>query len=454
RTKASLTGAQVDLADEPTPERARTFDASLGEGRVQHDRFANGLRVVAVDQGRMPFVDLLLVAPAPALPAGLDELVLAAFQHDAEHEGNVLLSDLGLSLGPDTWVLRARAMSSELDKGMKALRQLVDTQKVNGAVAADRLGRIRRIRRSLAREAERWPWVDAEARALEPAWRGPLLLQGDEARADLATARAKDLDALLAATFRPSRSVLVVAGSVEAWDGVESARGAFSDWKGRPAAPPTYALPPAAPLATQGLLLDEEEATQAIVSLTCVATDAGEAARHEEAVADLLSRALYLTLREELGWAYSPFAVGDHQRDRARYTLLATVPLDRLEPTVAHLRSLLRRAEQEGFDERTLEDLRTRQVLQTPLRRQTRWSVAHSLAEALLEGHSVEDWRQVVPLVSDLGTDEVKQALKGCAEHELVVVRGPASRIPDTVREALGGTWEVVEPNEDAKENR
>jgi hypothetical protein len=201
----------------------------------------------------------------------------------------------------------------------------------------------------------------------------------------------------------------------------------LSKWRPKPAQGLTWADAREWPPEKGLVFIDDPEALRADVQLTCIA-------RHEDdrqgiatsLLGDLLRRDAYRLLRQEMGVVYTPASWSSTSRKASRFDVLANIePKDVVRTAKAEM-DLLTRVVDVAYDAERIEKAKLDRVIRTPLSRQTRGDVHGTLAPMLLDGWSVEDWRNTASTMEGIDHAALKKASEGCTQEMLLTITGPA----------------------------
>jgi zinc protease len=451
---AAMTGAAAHAAPGVTAAATpSSFQGAVVEGldaaalayakeEVIEKVLASGLRIVAVDSGRMPFVDVALYVPSGAAhgPPGVDELVARSVPSWTGGPAGGL--DLGAQYEQqERWTsLVVKGDASKVAEVVAHLRGMVGGLGYGGDRHRDvlRAWKSARSRPSDERAEARRSAAEAVATGM-PSWSAPATHLSQDLLDALAEVSAGELRTHLQAKWRPEAAVLVVVGGAEVSHLMEVAVEAFADWRPISAPPLTWADAREWPPGWTVVLADDPAASRAQVSVTCVSRHSVERSLPgAELLGELWEGVAMRDLREETGLTYTPATRVTAGRRTVRLDLRFDVAIEQVGQAVERALGSLREVVGGDFDETELIARRRSLSLAIPLRRQTREQLHASLAPMLLEGWSVDEWRRSPELVAQVSRQTLIDLTATCLDELVVRVDGPASRYEEAVLGATG----------------
>lgn len=412
---------------------ARLSDAATAavpawpDDRVAERVLANGLHVVAVRTGTIPFVDVSLTVrhDSPAYEASIEWLVQQALTWSFP-TGDTSQMRLDRTSTADWTEVTLQAPHDALDEALRVLAYGARDVRVDGAALPALRARLRRSRRWIESQGQR-PWYDTVHRSLPSVSAGIGGLSDAEFDALLGLDR-KALDARVAARWQPSGSLLLMVGDLDPAAAVARAERVMQGWTAPAGAPQRPVFDAAAPVPNvvgwQG-----EDGTMATVDLYCVAADTRPTASQTAVLTLALNRALMAELRTARGLAYTPWARASRVGPHLMLYLSATVATDQAATAALALTAMRDQVVQGALAASAVDDAVARYRLATPLRRQTRAAVRQDVRSAWLDGRSVADWARVTPLDDAITPASLASAAAGCPDQWVLTVDGTAVAI-------------------------
>jgi predicted Zn-dependent peptidase len=447
----SETGEPVESAapqESPGVEVARPAAVSelLPAERVRERSLPTGLRVVAVDHGAMPYVDVSLYVPvgAGSGPPGVDELVARSAAPQARSSGQIDTESVAIEQRQGWTSLTLRARSGDLPAAIDRLGVLLEGWSYHGSTHLDLLRGWRSARGLSPSRAEALSLAAAVAASEAlPSWVGPAATLSDDGFAGLADYRTRDLRAHLESKWRPQRAVLLLVGADDADGMVEAAAARLFGWRPTSSPPLAWADAREWTATRQLILLDDPDATQVRISASCVSRH--EVARPSAAVellGELLRQLALRELRESTALSYAPVVAAEVGQGVVRFDLrLETVPA-RASVAAQRAVTLLERLSAVRVSPDEIERAAQRLTAGLPVRTQTREGLRASLAPWLLEGGTAEAWRRGEVHPARISADQLRLVAGRCLDEIAVVVQGPLSGFDEG---ALEG-WRIVRP--------
>jgi len=241
--------------------------------RLHHTALANGLRVMVLEDPRLPQVKLGLAvrrgaASEPPEQAGLATFLSSLMERGAGDRDALALAEtvdglgasFGVSAGWDSLEVRVTGLSRDLDTLFGVLADLARRPRLDpeeaGKVRAETLAALERAK-DRPQTLAAWNFY----RAVYPGHRFGESLEGTPetvAGLDAGTARA-----FHGRQFVPGNAILYVSGDVEAADIVARARAALGDWPVAPVPDPGPPAPKPAPPARRIVIVDRPDLGQA-----------------------------------------------------------------------------------------------------------------------------------------------------------------------------------------------
>jgi predicted Zn-dependent peptidase len=431
----------VRLAEAARPKEADPFASAYPNARISERTLPTGLRIVAIDHGRMPFVDAVLYVPAGTAdgPPGVDELG-ALHQQAKDTVGDIRFVRTLLGGSGTRWsAFGIQSTTEHFEDAVKDLREALESLTYTGDSHLDTLKRVRKRRTEEGKRVHAWFRADIAEAAHLPTWPASLTALPDPLFDELAARPGSDLRTHLQAKWRPKDAVLIIVGSADVRLLARAAELEFAKWRPTASKPLTWTDAREWPPKHGLILLDDPEADNADVRLTCVS-------RHKTDRADvptgllgeLISKDAFRTLRMEHGLTYSPGAWGEAGRNASQFSVVANVAPAKVPEAVALLQAVLDRAIAADYPDELIEDARLREVVSAPLSRQSRRQIRGTLGPMLLDGWSVEDWRSPRATVDGIDRDALRAVIANCKDELVVRIDGPAEVYAEAIATQLG----------------
>ncbi|WP_440221676.1 M16 family metallopeptidase [Dokdonella sp. MW10] len=414
-TPVNPEGLPPFAADKPLPVPA-----------IEKKTLANGLVVwVLPRQGGNPRVDLVLAvrggdgADEARLP-GLQNLMARLLDEGTKTRTAAQVAEelqgLGGSLragaGADGITVSASALASHAP-ALVALLADVARQPAFAAKEVT-LAKANALQELKAAEAE--PDYQA-ARALDR------VLYGDHAYARMhateASLAAMDRDALVAAhasRFRPDRSLLVIAGRLDAKAAFALAETSFGSWKGQGEALPD--LPRTLPdRPVQRVFVERAGSVQSAIRFGQPGFAAGDKDEFAAAIANTITGGgfasrLFDSLREDKGYTYGAYSAFTILRAGGAFTAEADVRNEVTGAAVGEFQTQFRKLVEEPVGADELERAKRATAGRYLFRNQLQGAVAASLANNWLLGRGPEYLGEFVPKAREVTAEQVQTIAK------------------------------------------
>jgi zinc protease len=401
---------------------------------------ANGLRVIVVENNRLPILSLTLTfnAGRVADPAGreglasmaADLLSKGAGPRDAEAFAEAIEGvggSIGTSAGSDFLSVTAGVLSPHAELAFGLVADAV----VRPAFQDAEIELVRTRTLSALTLEQSQPEAIADRQTAR-------ILYGEHPygrRPTPASVRAITRDDLLAFQrdrLRPGGALLVVAGDLSAARVRQLATRAFAGWTGRPAALPPAPRPPARG-AREVFLVHRPGAVQSNIVIANLALTATDPQNYAATVANRVlgggaDARLFMILREEKSWTYGAYSDFVPRRDTGWFEATAEVRTEVTDSAVTEMLAQLERMRTEPVPPDELEAARGALVGSYPLSIQTAEQVARAVAQARAYGLP-DDYVQTYRVRLGAVTAEQVQAASRALLHPdraAVVVVGDA----------------------------
>jgi len=325
---AALAAQAASPAPPALPPELPPFgaDQPLPAPRIVRQRLPNGLEVWVVPRAGLPRVDALLVVREAGLSAdgapraGFATLLAGLLtEGTARRDARTLAQDvqalggtLNASAGADGITIDAQALASQAEPLLKLLAEVArEPAFADGEVKLAKANALEALKAASATPGFRAEGAMAQAIYGRHAY---AVSQATEAAITATTPAV--LRTAHAQRFRPDRSLLVIAGRIDAAQALKLAQASFGDWQATGEALP---VPPAAPRSATPvrLLLDRPGSVQATVRLGrpgIPATDPDYLPLRVTSgvLGEGFSSRVNLKLREDKGYTYGASARSRH----------------------------------------------------------------------------------------------------------------------------------------------
>jgi zinc protease len=244
----------------------------------------------------------------------------------------------------------------------------------------------------------------------------------------------------------PSRTALVVVGDISVKDGKSAAESAFGDWRQVAQTPPSAAPQPAAPAATQVLLVDRPGAVQSALFVAQPFPKRGEPGHEARellsgVMGGLFTSRINKNLREEHAYTYGARSTVLSTRELGAFVVTTSVQRDVTAPALVELLGELRAPAKDrpvGRDE--VERAKADRVSHLGAHLEHVDRLATDLTELFEEQLERDHFAKLPAEIQALSTADVaRQAERLTPDHLVVVVVGDAA----AVRPALEKSFEV-----------
>ncbi|MEN1927697.1 pitrilysin family protein [Luteimonas sp. MJ250] len=313
---AAVAGPAADLPEDLPPYAA---DKPLPVPEIARRTLANGLEVWVVPRDGIPRVDYVLavrnagyVADAPDAPGFASLLAALLPEGTAERDSRQIAEfaqaqggGIGATVSSDGAIVHANALAANAGPMLSLLSEVARTPAFpEGEVKLAQANALQALK-----AAEAQPGFRATRALLSAVYGDHPYARTQPTEASITAVTPEVLRREHARRFHPGRSLLVVAGRVEADEAFRLAEAAFGDWKAQGSA--DVAATPAAPRQAEArrLLLQRDGSVQSTLRLASPAVPASD----PDAIALQLagtvlggsfSSRVMQNLREEKGYTY------------------------------------------------------------------------------------------------------------------------------------------------------
>ncbi len=402
----------------------------------------NGLRVLTLPESRAPVVEFRLVLPfagraydAPdwvGLSSATARLMIAGTPTRTSFEiadaADRCGGSIGVSANTETAILSARCLSASLEPMTRLMADVLLLPTFpSDEVEIDRANTLQRLRLQRSQ-----PAFLAEERLR-------LALFGAHPYARLAPDEnalqrwgSDELRAFHAARYRPSEATLLVVGDFETDALLALLADALSEWQGAIDSEPLPAPPPQ-PAETGWLLTPRPNSVQSHLMLgaLCPPRDAPDSLALQLAVSLLgagASSRLFLTVREQYGYAYSVGAHLDYYLRIGAFVAEAQTATENTHDAIRQIRAEVERLIHESIPADELQATQNYLIGRHLLGRVTLGGVADLYKQAVIYHLPLDYWQRYPEMLASLTATEAQTAAARYLSPErfvMVVVGAP-----------------------------
>ncbi|WP_041448018.1 pitrilysin family protein [Anaeromyxobacter sp. Fw109-5] len=442
------------------PERGPAPELELPAQR--HFALANGLKVRLVEYRRLPVVAVNLVVEAgagrdPAKLPGLASFTAAMLTEGTKTRSAIQLSDetnfLGASLrasaGPDAAAVTGGTLAKHLPKFLELFADVT----MNPAFPKADFARVQDQRLVMLLQQRDQPQPIA-SKAFVPVFWGKMpyghYLLGDEAA--VKATRPRDLAAFHARHYRPENAELIVVGDVAEAELRPLLEATLGKWRRGSAPGPLAPRPPAAP--HRALLIEKPAAPQSYVLVGMPGVERSSPDYVAASVAFQVlgggsSSRLFRNLREEKGYTYGVYAMGEARKLAGASLVAGSVKADVTGAALKEIVRELARLREEPVPAQELSDAKDALVLGLPADFATAGGIAGRVAELALHGLPDDYWNGYADAVREVDAEAVQRAARRYldpAKMTVVMVADPAVVRPQLADVPLGPIEERPAP--------
>jgi predicted Zn-dependent peptidase len=434
------------------PGRGPAPELLLPEQR--HFTLANGLRVRLVEYRRLPIVALNLVVHAGAARDPADKPGLASFTAAMLTEGTrtrsaTELSDeagfLGATIRSGAGSDAASVTGAVLARHLPKYLELFADVATSPAFPRKDFERVQDARLVTLLQQRDQPQAIA-SKAFVPVFWGEHpyghYLLGDEA--SVKAMRPKDLAAFHARHFGPGNAELVVVGDVDEATLRPLLDATLGRWRGAKGTRALAPAPAAAPHRT--LVLEKPDAPQSYLllgmpGLARSSPDYVAATVAFQVLGGGSASRLFRNLREEKGYTYGVYAMGEARRLAGASVVAGSVKADVTGAALKELLAELRRLREEPVPAAELADAKDALVLSLPADFSSAGGIAGRLGELALHGLPDDYWNRYADEVREVDAAAVQEVARRYLDPSrmtLVLVANPSVVAPQLAELPLG----------------
>ncbi|MFN0179762.1 MAG: insulinase family protein [Gemmatimonadales bacterium] len=403
----------------------------------------NGLRLLIVENRRLPVLSLTLAFPAgrfidPAGKEGLAAMAAGLLTKGAGLRSAEQVSEaienvggaIGAGAGQDFLSLQATVLSAHAALAFDLVGDAV-------ARPAFKLSEIDLLRTQTLSgiELERSQPNAIAARHVERILYGEHPYARRATKASVERITRTDLIGFHRARLRPRGALLVVAGDISVAEARRHALRAFRGWLGGPLAPPVMKAPPTR-TATEITLVHRPGSVQSNVVVANLTYPPGDPRHHAAVVANRLlgegaDSRLFSILREQKGWTYGAYSSFSRRRGTGKFEAATEVRSEVTDSALAETMKQLRRLRDEPVPPDELDRTKAAIVGSYPLMVQTAQQIADAVADVRLyglPGDYLETYRlKIGAVTAEAFSEAAKVAIR--PDAAVIVVVGDGTKI-------------------------
>lgn len=409
----------------------------------QEATLANGLRLIVVENHRLPVVSLSLSFPAgtavdPAGKEGLSEMVAGLLTKGAgDRSADAIAAAIegvggrfSASSGSDALTVSAGVLTSDLDLAFGLLADAIQRP-----AFPERELELLRTQTLSALQLELSQPAALADRYFAKAVYGAHPYGRRQSRESVRGITRDDLAAFARERLQPAGAMLVVAGALSLAEARARAEKAFAGWTGTPAATPPFPDPPASN-PTEILLIHRPGSVQSNIVAGNVTFPASHPLRYAATMANKVlgggaDARLFLILREAKSWTYGAYSSLSSLRGPGTFEATTEVRTEVTDSALVELLSQLRRIRTEPVSAEELQGAKGALVGSFPLTVETADQIAEAVARAKrldLPADYLATYRTKLAAVRAAELQSAAQQMIR-ADHLAIVVVGDAIKI-------------------------
>ncbi|MFN4032290.1 MAG: M16 family metallopeptidase [Fimbriimonadales bacterium] len=382
----------------------------------------NGLRVLLLPDTRAPMVEFRLIVPSAGRAydapewVGLSGAVARLLTAGTPTRSSFEIADeadryggyISVSANTETAILSARCLAPALEPMTRLISDVLLTPTYpTDEVEIDRANTLQRLR--LQRSQPEFLAEERFRLALFGAH--PYCRLAPDEHAIQRWAR-EQLAAFHATRYRPQDATLLVAGDFEPERARRVLQDALSAWQGEATSQPID--PPPMHCAERGVMLVERPnsvQSQIMLGAPCPPRTAPESLALLTAVSLLgvgASSRLFLTVREQYGYAYSVGAHIDYYRRIGAFVAEAQTATENTQDAIRQIRAEIERLIHEPIPSSEYDDTRTYLIGRHMITRVTLSGVTDLYKQAILYGLPLDYWRRYPEMLSELTAQQAQ----------------------------------------------
>jgi zinc protease len=458
---------------------------------LQDFQLPNGLRVVVLEHGEAPLVEVSLVlrrdlskephgmldfAAAFARGPGNDTLPIAANQNWWLYAGIPGLSGSNNPDLPAAWTqlpysrpfelepgnvagnmvrMGIRAPSGNLDGVLWILREEIEGVKP----FIDSKNRYLDDQKDDVKagwKSRDWHLDAARSAYLYPdaAWRQPISWEDVEQMSSWGNTQ---IDAWLNAELQPANATLMVVGNIDVKEAKELATKYFGGWKprGSAEAPSVTPVTPGMPDAPSKVLIyDDAKRTQTDLTTSCRLNVTDRSQEYAvEVLGSLLRNRTFTQMRVKEGLAYSPgaFAAIDSDGSAALTFYSDGVVNSGVQRMLTFFNEAIDEVEAGNVDGEEITLNKLRRSRSAGVSAQSISQMTNHMVQVLRNGETWDAMTKRGERIASVSADDMKGLVEGCKEHSITTLVGPKEVITPQLDE-LGVEYEIVQYRADGDE--
>ncbi len=384
----------------------------------------NGLRVLLLPDTRAPMVEFRLIVPsagraydapewvglsgavARLLTAGTPTRTSFEIADEADRYGGYI----SVSANTETVILSARCLAPSLGPMTRLIGDvLLHPTYPADEVEIDRANTLQRLR--LQRSQPEFLAEERFRRALFGAH--PYCRLAPDERA-IQRWQREQLAAFHATRYRPQGATLIVVGAFEPETALQALQDALSAWQGEATSQPI--APPPMHCAERGVMLVERPnsvQSQIMLGAPCPPRTAPDSLALLTAVSLLgvgASSRLFLTVREQYGYAYSVGAHIDYYLRTGVFTAEAQTATENTQDAIRQICAEIERLTHEPIPANELDDAKTYLIGRHTIARVTLGGLTDLYKQAILYDLPLDYWSRYPEMLLELTAQEAQTA--------------------------------------------
>ncbi len=410
----------------------------------QEAQLDNGLRLVVVENNKLPIVSISLNSPAGSRydPAGLDglaevtsELITKGTQSRTAEQISEQIEGVGGTLFAGAGADFFGITSTVLEEHAELAFELIGDVLLNSTFPEQEL-ELARTRYLSALAVEKSDPAALAGRFFASQVYGDHPYGRSMTEASLAAINRSDVAGYAGTRLAPDGSLLVVAGDLSLDRVRRLAERYLGSWRGTP--PAVTASPPPAPSPTSILLVHRPGSAQSNILVGNLALTPTDELYYAAVVANKIlgggaDARLFFKLREEKGWTYGSFATLARRKDRGYFQANAEVRNEVTDSALTEMLHQVRRMGAEMVSDSELTNAKGFLVGSFPLSIETPQQVAGQVATTRLLGLGddyLQNYRERLSSVTAAAAmDAAKKVM--LSESAVAVVVGDGQAIYD-----------------------
>lgn len=415
----------------PPPAAPRPYEFPRAVSRT----LANGLRVLAVEDHRLPLVAASLQvlaghAYAPPEKAGLASLTAALLREGTATRSSQQIAQtvdsaggqLNATAGSDVATVSMAVMKSYAGLGFELMADIVQ----NPAFAAEEIERQRQqVQSSLAVQYANAQYLAGAAAARAILGTHPYAWPGDGTPETIAALKREDLIAFYEKFYAPNRAWLVIAGDLSPEEACAQAEKWFGGWQKQ--GPPDEPLPPAPSPEPRVLVLDMPTENQTQIAVGHV----GIPRNHPDYIALQLGNQIFggsfnsrlnMKLRAHEGLTYGAASYLEPSRFAGIFEAGTFTRTEKTAEVIRMLVDLMKEFRENPATEAEFEEGKAYLLGSFAIATETASSVAARVLAAEVNGLRCDYWARYRERLEKLTREEVAAAVRRFLQSEKLTI--------------------------------